>query len=482
MTTVILVILTFCAADPIYHRIATVYLADPQNLTVRSGLVNRKTRTVRWSAIAAADVEAPWTLRLFGLRRVVLAQAGEGFTQIKMEALARADADRVLAEVVRHARPNDISPDRSETGTDLATDSVATACQPEQADQVPPLYAATLRDLVIASLLLGRFIVYAPVAAAILWDVAGYIGPAARMLENADIPTAVVVLAATATAALGGVVLSVIRLLRFRVTVHPDGTVVVARGFVETKSRTIRASGVQGLVVKANVVEAACGRCRLSLLTLDDQGTLGANVILPSLPRATVRVILDQFFPSLAGEMICPRVSRASWLRQLMCLAVVVFLGFAAYYGTNCVLGRRTVWGLLVAVAAVGISNKVGGVLVSSLRCDATGTVAWVNRELAVRSQTVLHVESIHLIQSRVCFRSSRGPFLTTVFTYAGRPIALSACRCDWTTLEAITRGMSRRSRTSWLSHVAGLRSNRATARLAEGGSATFPRQPIPES
>ena len=279
--------------DPLYEWATTRMTITAQDFRVTSGLFNRRTRSIRWSAVHTVETTAPWAYRLFGLVRVRIAQGGDSSTQVTLAGITREFRDEILTRSP--------VPDSAQT----AQESDATAPRPVSAghDGPPPpdargalVYRASAGDLVIASLLFGRFAVVAVAIAFALFeqlDNFGLLG----MLDNFNGVGVVGLSVFVALAVAGlGIVSSVIRFGRLQVRINAHGAIAVSYGLIETSDRVIDSAGVTGVVLQRNALEMILGRVRLGLLTTDTSQQFGSNLLLPSLPRDTVTQILHAGF------------------------------------------------------------------------------------------------------------------------------------------------------------------------------------------
>lgn len=345
-------IFVFRMIDPLYEWGTTRVRISDQELTVTTGLISRRTRSIPWHAVRTVESRAPWAHRVFGLFVVRVAQGGDLSTQVTLAGVTRAMREDILA----HSPVPDSAGDPPEEA-----DSVGQADAGDEADAVerahpaadaaavesvpapasapasasvpvpasasdPVLYRATLADLVFASILFGRFAVAGVAIAFALYEQLerlGLLGVLAFFQGGGAIGFAVFV----ALVIIGiGITASVVRYARLEVSRPAGGGVRVSYGLIETHERAVDAAAITGLVLQRNPLEMLLGRVRLALLTTDTSEQFGSN-LLPSLPRRTVAHILEQSF----GDRVPPQ-NLASRLRVPL-LSTALFLVVTALAG-----------------------------------------------------------------------------------------------------------------------------------------------------
>lgn len=103
---VALVALGIAAVSWVSWRFSRYRLA-PTLIEMRTGLVFRQHRQVRYDRIQAVDIARPVLARLLGLAEVVVQSAGGGDSHLRLQYLTLAAADDVRARLVVLAHPED---------------------------------------------------------------------------------------------------------------------------------------------------------------------------------------------------------------------------------------------------------------------------------------------------------------------------------------------------------------------------------------
>lgn len=357
-------IFVFRMIDPLYEWGTTRVRISDQELTVTTGLISRRTRSIPWHAVRTVESRAPWAHRVFGLFVVRVAQGGDLSTQVTLAGVTRAMREDILAhspvpdsagdppeeaDSVGQADAGDEADavERAHPAADAAADAAAVASVPAPASAEasapasasapvsasasdPVLYRATLADLVFASILFGRFAVAGVAIAFALYEQLerlGLLGVLAFFQGGGAIGFAVFV----ALVIIGiGITASVVRYARLEVSRPAGGGIRVSYGLIETHERAVDAAAIIGIVLQRNPLEMLLGRVRLALLTTDTSEQFGSNLLLPSLPRRTVAHILEQSF----GDRVPPQNLASRRRVPLLSTALfVVVTGLAGALG-----------------------------------------------------------------------------------------------------------------------------------------------------
>lgn len=407
-------ILILRVIDPLYEWATTRMTITAQDFRVTSGLFNRRTRSIRWSAVHTVETTAPWAYRLFGLVRVRIAQGGDSSTQVTLAGITREFRDEILTRSP--------VPDSAQT----AQESDATAPRPVSAghDGPPPpdargalVYRASAGDLVIASLLFGRFAVVAVAIAFALFeqlDNFGLLG----MLDNFNGVGVVGLSVFVALAVAGlGIVSSVIRFGRLQVRINAHGAIAVSYGLIETSDRVIDSAGVTGVVLQRNALEMILGRVRLGLLTTDTSQQFGSNLLLPSLPRDTVTQILHAGFQDrVPFETLATH--RRLPARSLVAFSAITSIAAGAGFSMHglglpiglAIVGSLVLWAIIVTTARP---------FVTTLHYDLDAKHVALRMNFIKERDVYIDALAIHLVTSTAVLNRSRW---ATVHYYAGEP------------------------------------------------------------
>ena len=408
--------LAFRLVDPWYERLTTRFAIDDQALTLRTGLLHRRIRSVRWQDVRAVDVVTPWGHRALGLVRITVAQAGDDDTRMRIPA---ADAT-TRAEVLRRAEPHLRTSAREPAGPADAEQRSTDADAPAPGEL---LYRASVTDLLLASLVFGQFAVAGAAAAAALWELIDTLGLASTAIAAVEGgPLTAAAGAAALILAVGGG-LTVLKYWSFEVRATAAGQLSIRYGLVEDNDRRVGAEGIAGVSLRQNPLEMLLGRVRLGLLTADSAAQLGTNLLLPSLPRSTVtrvlgRVLGDTAPPvDLGGRAALPR-SLASAILVVApaggLLALLLSRGLAPWASIS------------LALVALLLADRLARFAASTLRFDPARTSLSLSiRHIDAQQRTVL-ASAVHAVSSA----SALGrPVLVRAHYFAGAPRTLTSAR-----------------------------------------------------
>lgn len=424
-------IFLFRMIDPVYEWGTTRIRLSAQELTVTNGLINRRTRSIPWHAVRTVDSTAPWAHRLFGLVRVRVAQGGDLSTQVTLAGITRELRDTILEysrvpDTGTVERDADADADQAEHGSPVPTAQNAAPARTARDEANPRpqsaigtsdtvLYRATLLDLVIASILFGRFALIGVAIAFALYEQLerfGLLGILTFFQGGGAIGFAVFV----ALVIIGiGITASVVRYARLEVRRTSDGAIVVSYGLVETHERAIDTAAITGVVLQRNILEMLLGRVRLALLTTDSSQQFGANLLLPSLPRTTVARILAAGFGDRVPE------SNLATRRRLPLLPALVFVVVTALasalgwwlHSIGVALGLAIIAGLIAWAVLVVFARP----LVTRLDYDTPRSTVALRALFIVDRETYLDALAIHLVSGTAVGGRTR---YVTVHYYAG--------------------------------------------------------------
>lgn len=264
----------------------TRYGFTGDDLTVETGVLNRRSRRVALSRLQAVDVVQPLIARALGLAELRLEVAGGGSTEAPLAFLSLADAHRLRAEMLARA-----------AGIDAAT--------PEAPEQV--LVRVPLGAVMLSAVLRG------PVVIGVAW-VAAVIG-SATVTGRAELVAVVLPLV---FAVVGPVVAWVTTNFDFTLAESPDG-LRVRRGLLETRAQTVPPGRVHAVRLSEPWLWRAKGWVRLDANVAgygsggDEVG--GASTLLPVAPREVALSVLARVLPGVdvTGVPLSPVPPRARW-------------------------------------------------------------------------------------------------------------------------------------------------------------------------
>jgi len=361
----------------------TWYSLGPDGLVLRSGWFQRNERVISLDRVQHVEVVRSLRHRVAGLSAVSVSVAGSGAPPVVLDAISRAEAERVQELLELGRRRSDVT--------------AAPAA-------VPPPPPAPLLHLGVGVLALGGVtgaaVLVLPVFVALAWDeVSGYVDDEAavdRVLSLGVVALAVVGLALAASVAAG---LMVLRHYDFTLSrVGPD--LRIDRGLLERRSSVIPLRRVQSVQLSANVLRRWVGLATIDVelaTAVEHQGTGSVDNTVPVGTRAELEPLVALF----AGVDVLPGVTiphpTAARRRAVTRRALVLVLPWVA------VAWPFPVVALAGSLAGAGASAIGGHRWWLHLRHGADSTVVVAESGWLVFRRTVqpwAKVQSVSLRQS----------------------------------------------------------------------------------
>lgn len=417
------VLLVVRLGAPLHTWFSFGYAYTREGMWVSTGVLNRRLRFTPWHAVAAVQVDTPWCYRLFGVSHVTLLQGGDDGTKIQLPAVVSTTAMALV---------------------DLARPAAAEAALPEPCTSPDViLYRASTKDLVIASLLYGKFASVGVAGSLVALDALENLGALPALGLAAAAAPWLVALVAILLIAVWGVFWTVVRFAGLE-TVMREDSVVLRFGLLATRERVLSADAIVGVELRRNLLELALGRVRLSLVTVDSNARLGSNLVLPGLREAVAERLLEQSALRGAVASSC-WVSAADRRRSLArgvlalvgtwTLAAGVALGFAA------LVEASLAYCLAVLVAALAVVRSLGTTASARLECDDAGGSVSVSKEFMSLRRSCLDAAALHLVGTVSVVGHA---VMVRLHYYAGVPRVLTATRFEADDRRALSRAVAR--------------------------------------
>ncbi|WP_258342637.1 PH domain-containing protein [Saccharopolyspora gregorii] len=321
------------------------YRIGEERVELRKGVLSRSHRSLPRDRIRSVDLTADPMHRVLGLSVVKIGTGAQGDGELKLDALARSDAERIRAALLLR-----------ESTADGAADDAPDGPRDGELARLRPvwlLYSGATMSLILAvwgaiasafgsfSELLAKSGVYRLVGEEIravpLWLAIGA-------------PVVAVVLVGV----LGSLLLSVELWWGFRLTRESTGTLRVRRGLLTQRSISLEESRLRGVELAEPLLLRWVGGARTNAIATGLSDAEGgkqpdAKTLLPPAPRAEARrvaaeVLREENFPA-DGFTAHPRAA----LRRRITWGLLVALPFAAAAVVAAVLG----WIPLAPAAAV---------------------------------------------------------------------------------------------------------------------------------
>ena len=404
----------------------TRYRITPEQVQLRTGLLQRKTVATPADRVRSVDVTASPLHRLLGLAKVDIGTGShESASGLSLDSLPAAEAAALRAELL-HRAPVGPGAEPAEPGAGV----VAAADDDTELARLDPRWVRfapfTMSGVLGAAAILG-----------VGWNLLDRlaltptdVGPVRVVLEHLerteiwlDILQGLVALAVLVTIlAIGGYVLSY---WGFRLTRHAQGTLHVTRGLLTTRATSIEERRLRGVELAEPLLLRAVHAARLSGITtgLKSKGGAdgGSSLLLPPAPREVARHLAAQILRDSAPVDILltghgPAARRRRFVRALLpALILVGFAGMAISVGAP-------LWFGAAAVATIPVAAMLAADRYRSLGHALAGTCLVIRQGSLDRRRDVLECDGIIGWNLRESFFQRRAGLATlTATTAAGR-------------------------------------------------------------
>lgn len=409
---------------PVFTWATFRYRVSEDLVCVSSGLFQRRTRSASWEQVSTVQLDCPWAYRPANVVRVALLQAGNVETSILIPCVRLEVADQMLALAeVPLARA-------AVTSGGTADDPKSCQASPgptpvADPDLVALIYKASMGDLLIASLIYGRFAVLGgAIAVAVFQELQtwGLDDEARRLAAGSPIAGGVLI----AIVILGaGMFATVIRYAGLQTTSTRSGGIRIQYGMFSTRQRVLTPGAICGIELRRSPLELALGRVRLSIASTDSSDRLGSNLVLPSLSEEVAeRIVASSFDVQRVGQdWRLPR-GRRPLLLSLSAFLVTASVALASAW-LSAVVFRSASWlAVLVMLSAFAFARSVGVVARTRLHFDVAGsTLSAITTWISAR-HLVVAAKYVHVVTTT----KLRGfPTASRIHYYAGRARSLTA-------------------------------------------------------
>lgn len=338
----------------------TRYGFTEDDLTVESGVLNRRSRRVALSRLQAVDVVQPLLARAVGLAELRLEVAGGSSTEAPLAYLSLAEAHRLRAELLARA-----------AGIDAATPEA-----PEHVLVRVPFGAVA-----------GSAVLRGPVVAGAAWAV----GLVAFGSLTGTVQVLAILIPLLA-AVVGPVVAWVTTNFDFTLAESPDG-LRVRRGLLETRAQTVPPGRVQALRLSEPWLWRAKGWMRVEVNVAGYSGggdeLSGASTLLPVAPRPLALAVLGRVLPQadVTAVPLSPAPPRSRWRAPLQWRRLAVGadgsvfvarsgrflreLSVVPHVRTQSVRVTQGPWQRRLGLASVHVDTAPGPVRVTAAHRDA---------------------------------------------------------------------------------------------------------------
>lgn len=356
--------------------VTTRYRITPEQVQLRTGLLQRKTVAAPADRVRSVDVTASPLHRVLGLAKVDIGTGSHGSggrsgSGLVLDSLPAAEAAALRAELLhRIVVPLRATPQRLVRAVDEReaglADAQLTGTQPADTElarlelrwvRFAPF---TMSGVLAAAAILGlawNLLDQFQVTPSDVGPVKGLLGHLARTAIWLDVLQGAVVLAALVTAlSVGGYVLSY---WGFRLSRHAHGSLHVTRGLLTTRATSIEERRLRGVELVEPLLLRVVHAARLSGITtgLESKSRAdgGSSLLLPPAPVAVARAVAGEILrnPAAMGISLTahgPAARRRRFLRALMPAVVLVAVaGLAVWAGAPSGLGVAAILAIPVA-------------------------------------------------------------------------------------------------------------------------------------
>lgn len=415
--------------------VTTRYRITPEQVQLRTGLLQRKTITTPADRVRSVDVTASALHRLLGLAKVDIGTGShDPGSGLSLDSLSVAEAAGLRAELLhRSAVASPDTPGAANTpelGAAPAIGATEPAVRETELARMDPRWVRfapfTMSGVLGAAAILGigsRLLDQLGVDAGDVGPIRGGLAYVERNPIWLDVLQVLAALAVFVTVlSIGGYALSY---WGFRLTRHPLGSLHVTRGLLTTRATSIEERRLRGVELAEPLLLRVVHAARLSGITtgLKSKGDAegGSSLLLPPAPRAVAREVAAQILRDptpvdVALTVHGPAARRRRVSRALLAAFVlVVAAGVAIWWGAPR-------WLAVPAVLAVPVAAMLAADRYRSLGHALAGSFLVTRAGSLERRRDVLECDGIIGWNVRQTFFQRRAGLATlTATTAAGR-------------------------------------------------------------
>ena len=428
-------------AVSVLRWVTTTYRITPEQVQLRTGLLQRKTITTPADRVRSVDVTASALHRLLGLAKVEIGtgshDAGSG---LSLDSLSVAEAAGLRAELLHRSAAASPGTTAMAPSPDLTGAAAAGAGPAEVADvamgqetelaRMDPRWVRfapfTMSGVLGAVAVFGlgwRLIDQIGVNAADVGPVRGGLDYLRRTAIWLDVLQGLVGLVVFITLlSIGGYALSY---WGFRLTRHPQGSLHVTRGLLTTRAISIEERRLRGLELAEPLLLRAVHAAHLSGITTGLRAKGGADggssMLLPPAPREVAREVVAQILRSPVPAEVALTAHGPAARRRRFVRALVVSLVLIAVAGVAIFSGAPQ-WLALPALATLPVAALLAADRYRSLGHAIAGGFLVTRAGSLYRRRDLLECDGIIGWNVRqTLFQRRAGLSTLTATTAAGR-------------------------------------------------------------
>jgi putative membrane protein len=421
----------------------TTYRITPEQVQLRTGLLQRKTISTPADRVRSVHVTASALHRVLGLAKVEIGTGShDPGSGLSLDSLRVAEAAGLRAELLHRsaAASSDLQDTVAPVGEPVAPAAPESEPVPDQQDQ--PDQEAVLARLDLRWVRFAPFTMSGVLGAAAIITIgsrlldqlgvsAGEVGPIRRGLDYVErnplwldvIQGLSVLLVLVTVLSIGGYVLSY---WGFRLTRHPRGSLHITRGLLTTRATSIEERRLRGVELAEPLLQRAVHAARLSSITTGLKARSGADggssMLLPPAPFGVAREVAAQVLrdPTPVDVPLTAHGPAARRRRLTRALLGALLLIGAAGVATSA--GAPPWLPAVVAVLTVPVAFMLGADRYRSLGHAIAGRYLVTRAGSLYRRRDVLECDGIIGWNMRQTFFQRRAGLVTmTATTAAGR-------------------------------------------------------------
>jgi len=413
----------------------TRYRITPEQVQLRTGLVQRKTVATPADRVRSVDVTASALHRLLGLAKVDIGTGShDKGSGLSLDSLPASQAAALRAELLHRSAVSPLG------GFGAAPFGGPAAVVPAGASSAAPDPDTELARLDLGWVRFAPFTMSGVLAAAAIlgvgWNLLsqldvtpGDVGPIRGGIDYLErtaiwlavVQGAVALIVFVTALSVGGYILSY---WGFRLTRHAQGSLHVTRGLLTTRATSIEERRLRGVELAEPLLLRSVHAARLSGITTgltSKGGDGGSSLLLPPAPRAVAREVATQILGAPASMDVVltahgPAARRRRFVRALLpTLVPIIAAGLATLSGASPLL-------VLPAVMTVPVAAMLAADRYRSLGHALAGRFLVTRAGSLDRRRDVLESDGIigwNLRQS--LFQRRAGLATLTATTAAGR-------------------------------------------------------------
>lgn len=351
-------------ARGITHWATARYRITDEQVMLRSGLFNRKTRAVPRDRIRTVDITSEWQHRLAGLSALKIGTGRHDKgkdDELILDAITKVEAERLRTLLLTKTKTAAVPVEQS------TVDEAPSETELVRVDKRWTWYAPfTLSGIAVVAAAFGALWHFAnefnlrPDDIEILHDALGVVGTSSLWVLIPGIAVALLVIA-TITSVLG----YILSYWNFSVTREPSGTLHIRHGLLNTRSVSIEEARLRGVEVKETLplrlVHGGRATAVVSGLRTGRGDERAGGLLLPAAPLAEAHLVAAKALREPTDPTTAPLTPHPkAALRRRLTRAVLSVLALAAIAWIGSLLNILPFWVTIVFLVLTPFSAWLG--------------------------------------------------------------------------------------------------------------------------